>query len=104
MKTPVILLKTWSRPLDNTMDYFIEIIGWVGAVLIVGAYFLNINGKLSSASKPYIISNLAGGVFFTVNTLVHGAYPSMIVNIIWVFIAIAALLKKDKQQTSIREK
>lgn len=90
--------------MDNTMDYFIEIIGWVGAVLIVGAYFLNINGKLSSASKPYIISNLAGGVFFTVNTLVHGAYPSMIVNIIWVFIAIAALLKKDKQQTSIREK
>jgi hypothetical protein len=78
------------------MYYFVEIIGWIGAVLIVGAYFLNINGKLKSSSKVYIFSNLAGGIFFTINTLVHRAYPSMIVNIIWIFIAVAALLKKDR--------
>lgn len=79
------------------MNYCIELIGWIGAVLIVGAYFLNINGKLSSASAAYIFSNLFGGIFFTINTLVHQAYPSMIVNIIWVFIAIAALFKKEKK-------
>jgi DNA integrity scanning protein DisA with diadenylate cyclase activity len=78
------------------MNYFIEIIGWLGAVLITGAYFLNINGKLKSSSGVYIISNLFGGIFFTINTLVHQAYPSMIVNIIWVFIAVAALFKKEK--------
>ena len=75
---------------------FVEIIGWIGSVLIVGAYFLNINGKLSSRSPLYIFSNLLGGIFFSINTFVHQAYPSMIVNIIWVFIAVAALLKKDK--------
>lgn len=80
------------------MNYFIEIIGWIGAVLIVGAYYLNINGKLKSTSVWYILSNLTGGVFFTINTLVHGAYPSMIVNIIWVIIAIVALFKKDKKE------
>ncbi len=79
------------------MNYLVEIIGWIGAVLITGAYFLNINGKLSSSSPVYIISNLLGGIFFTINTLVHHAYPSMIVNIIWVFIAVAALIKKKKQ-------
>ncbi len=78
------------------MNYFFEIIGWIGAVLIVGAYFFNINGKWKSTSGVYIISNLFGGIFFTINTLVHQAYPSMIVNIIWVFIAIAALFKKEK--------
>ncbi len=78
------------------MNNFIEIIGWIGAVLIVGAYFFNINGKLKSSSIVYIISNLLGGIFFTLNTFVHKAYPSMIVNIIWVIIAIAAILKKDK--------
>lgn len=72
----------------------VEIIGWIGAVLIVGSYFLNINGKLKSTSTPYIICNLIGGVFFTINTFVHRAYPSMIVNIIWVIIALAAILKK----------
>lgn len=76
------------------MDLFVEIIGWIGAVLIVGAYFLNINGRWKSSSRLYIFSNLLGGIFFTVNTLMHQAYPSMIVNIIWVFIAVAALLKK----------
>ena len=83
--------------LANEMNYFIETIGWIGAVLIVGAYFLNITGRLKSSSAIYIISNLLGGVFFTANTLVHHAYPSMIVNIIWVLIAAGALLKKDKQ-------
>lgn len=78
------------------MNNFIEIIGWIGAVLIVGAYFFNINGKLKSSSIVYIISNLLGGIFFTLNTFVHKAYPSMIVNIIWVIIAITAILKKDK--------
>jgi len=78
------------------MNYFVETIGWIGAVLIVGAYGLNITGRLKSSSAIYIISNLLGGIFFTVNTLVHHAYPSMIVNIIWVLIAIGALLKKDK--------
>jgi len=78
------------------MNYFVEIIGWIGAVLIIGAYYLNINGKIKSSSAWYIVSNLLGGIFFTINTLVHQAYPSMIVNIIWVFIAVAALFKKDK--------
>ena len=77
------------------MNYFVEIIGWIGAVLIVGAYFFNINGKLKSNSPVYILSNLLGGIFFTINTLIHKAYPSMIVNIIWVIIAVAALFKKD---------
>lgn len=74
--------------------YIVEIIGWIGAVLIVGAYYLNINGKLKSTSVIYILGNLLGGIFFTINTLVHQAYPSMIVNIIWIFIAVAALFKK----------
>ena len=78
------------------MNYFVEIIGWIGAVLIIGAYYLNINNKIKSTSTWYIVSNLLGGIFFTINTLVHQAYPSMIVNIIWVFIAVAALFKKEK--------
>jgi len=78
------------------MNYFIEIIGWIGAILIIGSYYLNINGKLNSGSLIYILSNLLGGIFFTINTLVHQAYPSMIVNIIWIFIALSALFKKKK--------
>ena len=78
------------------LNYLVEIIGWIGAVLIIGAYYLNINGKIKSSSAWYIVSNLVGGIFFTINTFVHQAYPSMIVNIIWIFIAVEALAKKKK--------
>lgn len=74
----------------------IEITGWIGTVLIVGAYFLNINGKIKSNSPVYIMANLAGGILFSVYTYVHRTYPNMVVNIIWVVIAVAALLKRKK--------
>jgi uncharacterized protein with PQ loop repeat len=82
------------------MNIFIEIIGWIGAVLIVGAYSLNIYGVWKTRSMAYILSNLFGGIFFVLNTFVHKAYPSMIVNIIWVLIAVAAFFKKDKKESS----
>lgn len=74
----------------------IEALGWIGTILIVGAYFLNINGKIKSTAVPYILANLVGGILFSIYTYAHRTYPNMVVNVIWVFIAIAALLKKDK--------
>lgn len=74
----------------------IEIIGWIGTILIVGAYFLNINGKIKSTAVPYILANLVGGILFSIYTYAHRTWPNMVVNVIWVFIAIAALMKKDK--------
>ena len=72
----------------------IEIIGWIGTVLIVGAYFLNINGKVKSTSIPYILTNIIGGVLFSIYTYAHRTYPNMVVNVVWVIIAVAAILKK----------
>lgn len=74
----------------------IELIGWIGTVLIVGSYFLNINGKIKSTSPAYIVTNLAGGLLFSVYTYAHRTYPNMVVNIIWVVIAVMALLKRKK--------
>ncbi len=78
------------------MHIFIETIGWIASVLIVGAYYLNIRGKLHAGSPAYIWANMIGGVFFVANTIWHGAYPSAVVNVIWVVIAVAALIKKKK--------
>ncbi|MEO6538924.1 MAG: hypothetical protein ABIT07_08380 [Ferruginibacter sp.] len=79
------------------MGILVEVFGWVGAVLIVGAYSLNIYGIWKTSSRLYILCNLAGGFFFILNTFVHKAYPSMIVNIIWVLIAVSALFKKERK-------
>ncbi|MCX6212424.1 MAG: hypothetical protein NT104_07635 [Bacteroidetes bacterium] len=80
------------------MGILIEVLGWIASVLIVGSYALNITGKLAANSKTYVMANLVGGLFFVLNTYYHQAYPSMLVNFIWVIIAIVMLLKKDKNK------
>lgn len=77
-------------------NIFTEAIGWIGSVLVLGSYILNIQGRLSSHSKKYIWANLVGGLCFAINTYAHQAYPSVALNCIWVFIAVHALFKKKK--------
>jgi hypothetical protein len=78
------------------MNILVEILGWVASVLIVGSYALNITGRLAAESKAYIFANIFGGLFFVINTYCHQAYPSMVVNMIWVIIAIIMITKKKK--------
>ncbi len=78
------------------MNITVEILGWIASVLIVGSYALNISGKLEANSKWYVWANIIGGLFFVINTYYHQAYPSMLVNIIWVIIAIIMIVKKKK--------
>jgi len=80
------------------MNILVEILGWIGSVLIVGSYALNITGRLAATSKLYVLANIIGGLFFVINTYYHQAYPSMMVNIIWVIIAIVMLTKKDRNK------
>jgi hypothetical protein len=77
-------------------EIFVESIGWIASILIVGAFALNSFGKIESTSKLYQLANLIGGIFFVVNTVYHKAYPSAVVNVVWVIIAISALLKLQK--------
>jgi hypothetical protein len=77
-----------------TYEPYIEIMGWIASVLIVGSYALNITGRLSASSKTYVLANIIGGIFFVVNTYYHKAYPSMFVNVVWVIIAIYMISKK----------
>lgn len=76
------------------MNLLIETLGWIASVLIVGAYALNLRGTLPASDPRYIWSNIVGGVFFVVNTIHHQAYPSALVNVVWVVIALAALIRK----------
>ena len=80
------------------MNTLVEILGWMGSVLMVGSYALNITGRLAATHKLYVLANILGGLFFVVNTYFHQAYPSMFVNIVWVIIAIVMLNKKDKNK------
>ena len=73
------------------MAIIVEIVGWVGAVLVLGAYILVSIGRLSGGSALFQWMNALGAGFFVLNTWLHGAIPSMVLNIVWSAIGFAAL-------------
>ena len=79
------------------MKPVIEIIGWVGAVLVVLAYGLLSAQKLSSRSVTYQVLNIGGAVGLVINTGWNGAFPSAVVNVIWMGIGAYALWRNSRK-------
>ncbi len=70
-----------------------EIIGWGGTGAILLAYLLVSTGKIASSSKKYQLLNLFGAIGIIINSGIHGAIPSVGLNIVWFLIAVYGLIK-----------
>ena len=75
----------------------INIIGWLGSIAVLLAYVLVSTNRLKGDSVPYQLLNLFGGFFLMANTFYFGAYPSTAVNLVWLSIAIIALVRAVKK-------
>lgn len=79
-----------------TMDW-VDIVGWAGAVLVLGAYGLVSAKRLEGDSVVYQLMNVLGAAGMLINTYVRGALPSAAVNLIWIgigFYILAKVLRK----------
>jgi len=70
----------------------IEIAGWIGSICIVAAYGLNSYQKIKSDSGIFYTLNIAGGVLLIVYSVYKEAYANTFINIVWVIIAIPAII------------
>ena len=68
----------------------IEIAGWIGAALILGAYALISSGKMQARQPPYHWMNILGSVGLIINGGWNGAWPSVGLNAVWFGIALYA--------------
>jgi hypothetical protein len=78
----------------------VEILGWLGSVMVILAYALNINKRLASDSALYYFLNIAGSSFLIINTIYHHAIPSAVVNVVWVAIALIAIFSKGGRRVN----
>jgi hypothetical protein len=76
------------------MRMLIEVLGWAGMALILGAYGLLSAGRVASDSKTYQFMNIAGAAGFIVNSGANGAYPSAALNVCWIAIGFYALSRR----------
>ncbi len=83
------------------MELFISILGWIGSILVIGAYGLNSYQKIKSDSLAFQLMNLAGGILLIINSVYKEAYPFTFINTVWVIIAIPAIVRiLSKRQTN----
>ena len=78
----------------------IEIAGWAGALLILGAYALLTAGKLDARSRLYQWMNVLGAAGFIVNGWYHRAIPSTALNVVWMLIGGVALWRIAQRRGS----
>jgi hypothetical protein len=82
------------------MKTAIEIIGWSGAILILGAYALLSAGRLRAESLSYHLMNILGAAGFVVNSGWNGALPSAAMNVVWIGIGVYALRQRRDERSA----
>ena len=77
----------------SALEIAVEVVGWMGAALILSAYLLLSMGKVTGQSVTYQAMNAVGAAGFIVNGWWHGAIPNTALNVVWMIIAAVALMR-----------
>jgi hypothetical protein len=75
---------------SEATKFLIDMPGWAGAILLLGAYACVSFKKLRADSIAYQLINGLGSCCLVVNTVFYRAYPSAFVNVVWIAIALTA--------------
>jgi len=75
------------------MEYLLETIGWLAALLILLAYILISAGKVEGRSVTYQMLNILGAAGFVVYGVWKKALPSAALNVVWMGIGIFTLMR-----------
>lgn len=73
-------------------DFWANVVGILGSTLIVSAYAYNVYAK-SVAPFVYNGTNLLGALLLTFSLLVHFNLASLLLEIVWIAIALGGLWK-----------
>jgi hypothetical protein len=76
------------------MQILVDILGWIGAILFLGAYTLVSLKKVESDSLLYQGINIVAGILLVANTMYWKAYPSTALNLAWIGVAVFTLGQK----------
>lgn len=75
------------------MILLMEIIGWVGAAMVLGAYLLVSAKRLAPDGLRYQALNVGGAFLLGVYALWHGAVAGAVLNGIWFIIGMAVAVR-----------
>ena len=96
MATSLIVQVVTKEISFNFMDIKynkIKMIGWVGTVLLMATYMLNILGVMSAQSLLYLFLNLLAAFCLGVRVLHDKNYSNVFLEIFWAGVAIVGIIR-----------
>ncbi len=76
----------------------LELIGWLGAGLLLIGFALNIFQKIKAESTAYLLLNLIGSALLLYNAYMNGAFPFVAVNFVWVVFSTVKLIQMSTKK------
>jgi hypothetical protein len=73
-----------------------EIIGWMGAALLLASFFYLTVFNKSGTDRMYLWGNLLGSIGLLTNALYYSMFPFVLVNGFWGIITLVTFFKKSK--------
>ena len=70
-----------------------QVIGWIGAITLLAAYFLVAGKRWTATSRAFHAANLVGGTGVALSSLVQDAIPAFALNTAWAIIALYGLTR-----------
>lgn len=62
----------------------IERFGWLGVILILGAYIANVFGFLAVSDSGYLLANIVGSLFVLVDAKQDNNLQAVVINVVWI--------------------
>jgi len=76
-----------------------DIIATTGVIILLIAFFLNLNKKVSANSYYYIVSNIVGAGLCCFSSYLIRFYPFVVLEAIWASVALMSLFKNVPRGT-----
>lgn len=89
------------------MSSLVEILGVVGGAFYLIAFIEVSTGEWNGRSYRYEIFNLIGGILLLYYSIAKHAYTNIVLNIIWIVVALyvlRAIVKRHKKRRVIKKK
>jgi hypothetical protein len=77
----------------DTTVLVVNVVGWLGMALLISAYGLVTAGRVPATGLAFQLMNLFGGGFLMVNSAYYSAWPSAVLNLVWVGIGTVGLVR-----------
>lgn len=79
-----------------------HVIGGVGTILVLGAYFLVSSGRLASDSWGFQGMNLVGAALLAIYGFLLFAWATVALNFVWAVIAVVTLARVHRRRRRLR--